>query len=552
MTVNATATRFAAIVAAARPTALPVSVARRAAAAARAVDGRSAASSGRGAVMARTLAERRALPSRDAELASPSVPLAALAARPRVPARRARAERRRRAVRDPFGDDAGGSRRRGDAGAGAGAGRSRPAAPRPGAGRRAGARRAPPPPRRAQARSSPAPARDAAAASRSPASSSLPAGPAPCGCACRRAPLARPPARRRPSARAPSSRPAAAGRRRARLGRARRRQDDVRARRAARARRDRAGDEPDVRRRRTSTTARTGRSRTSTSTASPAWATRTPGCSTRTSRPTAIAFVEWPERAGRGAVAEPSASRATCGSRTRAATGGGSRSRDPRVRHRHAGHRGGVLGARTARAVEARDDPAPGERPRTRAGCSALVEEALARGRGGWDEVERIAVGVGPGGFTGLRIGIATARALAQARGLPLVGVEPRGARRGGAAARRTAAAGSCRGDRRPPRRGVRRRVARAASRCSSPPRSRPRRWPRGSRALAGPLAVGDGAVRFREELEGPGRASRRTAPRPPRQRAQVCRLGAAGEPADRDALLPDYRREPDAKPPPA
>ena len=30
---------------------------------------------------------------------------------------------------------------------------------------------------------------------------------------------------------------------------------------------------------------------------------------------------------------------------------------------------------------------------------------------------------------------------------------------------------------------------------------------------------------------------------------AGVCRLGAVGEPADRDALLPDYRREPDAKP---
>ena len=40
-----------------------------------------------------------------------------------------------------------------------------------------------------------------------------------------------------------------------------------------------------------------------------------------------------------------------------------------------------------------------------------------------WDAVTRIAVGVGPGGFTGLRIGIATARALSQARDLPLVGV---------------------------------------------------------------------------------------------------------------------------------
>jgi tRNA threonylcarbamoyladenosine biosynthesis protein TsaB len=74
-------------------------------------------------------------------------------------------------------------------------------------------------------------------------------------------------------------------------------------------------------------------------------------------------------------------------------------------------------------ALEARDDPAPGERPRHQTRLLALIVELLERAGGGWEHVDRIAVGVGPGTFTGLRIGIATARALAQARGIPLVGV---------------------------------------------------------------------------------------------------------------------------------
>ena len=72
--------------------------------------------------------------------------------------------------------------------------------------------------------------------------------------------------------------------------------------------------------------------------------------------------------------------------------------------------------------AQARDDPASGLRPRHTTHLMALITEVLHRG-GGWEAVDRIAVGVGPGTFTGLRIGVATARALARARDLPLAGV---------------------------------------------------------------------------------------------------------------------------------
>ena len=76
-----------------------------------------------------------------------------------------------------------------------------------------------------------------------------------------------------------------------------------------------------------------------------------------------------------------------------------------------------------AHALEARDDPPAGERPRHATRLLALIAELLQRSETSLERLDRIAVGVGPGTFTGLRIGIATARALSQARGIPLVGV---------------------------------------------------------------------------------------------------------------------------------
>jgi tRNA threonylcarbamoyladenosine biosynthesis protein TsaB len=48
------------------------------------------------------------------------------------------------------------------------------------------------------------------------------------------------------------------------------------------------------------------------------------------------------------------------------------------------------------------------------------LDRLMAEAQSGWGEVESIAIGVGPGTFTGLRIGVATGRALGQALGIGL------------------------------------------------------------------------------------------------------------------------------------
>jgi tRNA threonylcarbamoyladenosine biosynthesis protein TsaB len=68
---------------------------------------------------------------------------------------------------------------------------------------------------------------------------------------------------------------------------------------------------------------------------------------------------------------------------------------------------GEVLGERTSRAVTVLED------------IDALLRQAGAHTR----ELAGLAVGIGPGSFTGVRIGLATARGLALALGVPVAGV---------------------------------------------------------------------------------------------------------------------------------
>ncbi len=52
-----------------------------------------------------------------------------------------------------------------------------------------------------------------------------------------------------------------------------------------------------------------------------------------------------------------------------------------------------------------------------------MLERVIAKLDGGWAKVSRIGVTTGPGSFTGLRVGIAAARAAALAIGCPVVGI---------------------------------------------------------------------------------------------------------------------------------
>ncbi|QUS34818.1 tRNA (adenosine(37)-N6)-threonylcarbamoyltransferase complex dimerization subunit type 1 TsaB [Falsirhodobacter algicola] len=52
-----------------------------------------------------------------------------------------------------------------------------------------------------------------------------------------------------------------------------------------------------------------------------------------------------------------------------------------------------------------------------------LLEEVLAAGGHGWGDLTALAVGTGPGNFTGVRIAVAAARGLSMGLGIPAIGV---------------------------------------------------------------------------------------------------------------------------------
>jgi tRNA threonylcarbamoyladenosine biosynthesis protein TsaB len=178
-----------------------------------------------------------------------------------------------------------------------------------------------------------------------------------------------------------------------------------------------------------------------------------------------------------------------------------------------------------------------GERPRHAQTLLVRLEQVVAD----WSAVERLCVGVGPGGFTGLRLGIATARALSQALDLPVVPVSSLDALAAPHPGVVAALIDARRGE-------LFAALYEDGQRTREPVAIDPGAL---ARELApGTLTVGDGAVRFREELERAGMAVPIDGSDAHRVSAlTICRIGRVLAPVNRDALLPDYRREPDAKP---
>lgn len=167
----------------------------------------------------------------------------------------------------------------------------------------------------------------------------------------------------------------------------------------------------------------------------------------------------------------------------------------------------------------------------------------------GFGDLGAIAVGVGPGAYTGLRIGIATARALAQAHGLLVKPVASLDALAAGIAAVVAL-----------PLIDARRGEVFAALHVEGEERWEPfvaridevvaRLSAAREEGLPPPLAAGDGSLRFRHALEA---ASIEVAPAESRRHVvralHVCRLSDRVHALEPEAVLPRYLRDPDVTP---
>lgn len=214
----------------------------------------------------------------------------------------------------------------------------------------------------------------------------------------------------------------------------------------------------------------------------------------------------------------------------------------------------------------------PDHRPRHAEQTLKLLEQLLELAQLGWSDVDTIAVGVGPGGFTGLRIGISTARALAQTTGMSITPVSTLAALAAPAHASLLTSSHQAVVSVIDARRNqvfaaawaVEANFAHSESSLarsgSSVVHSEPLIEPQALMPLdlaqlltqldQPVTAVGDGALRYRAELEAIATVPVPESPLHQVNGVALCRLAAALEPVRIDLVVPDYCRAPDATPP--